>query len=137
MSEQDNIRVVQQAYENFKTGNIQALLGLMSEDIEWNLPAIENVSFSGKRRGRAAVGEFFASLAGSQEPIEFAPEEFIAQGDKVVSLGHYRWRVKETGREYAGDFAHVFTVRNGSVVGFQEYMDTALAAAAHQKALNA
>jgi uncharacterized protein len=136
MSEQ-NKKVVQQAYENFKTGDIEALLGLMSEDIEWHLPTIENVSFSGNRQGRGSVAEFFSSLADQQDVLEFEPTELIAEGDKVVSLGHYAWRVKETGREYKGDFAHVFTVSDGKVVRFHEYMDTAAAMTAYQKALNA
>ena len=46
---------VRKAYEDFKTGNIQALLGALSEDVEWQLPDIENVAFSGTRRGRAAA----------------------------------------------------------------------------------
>jgi ketosteroid isomerase-like protein len=137
MSEQENTALVQQAYNNFKTGNIQGLLGLLSDDVEWQLPEIENVPFAGKRTGRSAVGEFFASVAETQEVLQFEPREFVAQGDKVVSLGRYRWRVKATGREHGSDFAHVFTIRNGQVVGFQEYTDTAAAAKAFQKAMRA
>jgi ketosteroid isomerase-like protein len=91
------------------------------------------VPFSGKRRGQEQMGQFFASLIDTQEVQHFDPREFIAQGDKVVALGHYAWRVKATGREFGGDFAHVFTVRDGKVVRFHEYMDTAAAAAAHQR----
>ena len=65
--------------------------------------------------------------------LDIAPREFVAQGDKVVSLGHYRWRVKSTGQEYSSDFAHVFTVSDGKITGFQEYTDTASAARAYQR----
>jgi ketosteroid isomerase-like protein len=134
MSEKENIEVVQQAYQSFKTGNIEALLGLLTEDVEWQLPEIENVAYSGRREGREQVAGFFASLADVQESLSFEPREFVAQNDKVVALGSYTWRVKATGREYGGDWAHVFTVRDGKITGFQEYMDTAASAAAHQKA---
>jgi ketosteroid isomerase-like protein len=50
----------------------------------------------------------------------------VAQGDKVVALGDYAWRVKSTGREYESDFVHVFSVRDGKVARFQEFMDTAV-----------
>jgi uncharacterized protein len=133
MGEQENTRVVQQAYEHFKTGNIQALLSMCSGDIEWQLPDIENVPFVGKRQSREQVGQFFASLGEEQEVLEFAPKEFIAHGDKVVALGHYAWRVKSTGRRFEGDWAHVFTVHEGQIVRFQEYTDTAAAAAAYRK----
>ncbi len=137
MSEQENIGVAQQAYNNFKTGDIQALLALLSDNIEWQLPEVANVPFTGKRTGRAAVGEFFALVGANQDVLSFEPRDFIAQGDKVVSLGHYEWRVKANGREFGSDFAHVFTIRDGKVVAFKEYFDSAVAAAAYQKAMSA
>ncbi|HET6892212.1 MAG TPA: nuclear transport factor 2 family protein, partial [Pyrinomonadaceae bacterium] len=118
MSEQGNTNLAQQVYENFKRGDIKALLNLLSDDIEWQLPDIEIVPCAGKRRGHEQRGQFFASLVDTQEVQHFDPREFIAQGDKVVALGHYAWLVKSTGREFGGDFAHVFTVHNGKVVRF-------------------
>jgi hypothetical protein len=94
MSEQENKQIAQQAYENFKTGNIPALLDLVSDDIEWQLPEIENMPFAGKRRGREQVRQFFASVNEEQETLRFEPQEFIAHSDKVVVLGHYAWRVR-------------------------------------------
>jgi ketosteroid isomerase-like protein len=132
-----NKAIVEQAYSNFKSGNIEGLLNLMSDDINWTLPEMEGVPFSGKRSGRSAVGEFFASVGSSQEPLKFEPRELIAEGDKVVSLGNYQWRVTANNREFGGDFAHVFTIRDGKIVGFNEYMDTAACIAGHQKAMSA
>lgn len=137
MSEQENIKIVQQAYANFESGDIESLLGLLSDDIQWQLPDIENVPFAGTRQGREAVMQFFSSLAEAQEVLEFDPRDFIASENKVVVLGHYQWRVKATGQEYGGDWAHVFTVRDGKVAGFHEYTDTAVAAKAYQKAMSA
>jgi ketosteroid isomerase-like protein len=137
MGEQENTRVVQQAYENFKSGNIQALLDLFSEDIQWHLPEMENVPFAGRRQGREQVRQFFANLADSQEVKHFELKEFIAQGDKVVALGYYLWRVKPTGREFAADWAHVWTVRDGKLKSLHEYTDTAAASSAYQKAQSA
>jgi uncharacterized protein len=137
MDEQENALTVQQAYDNFKTGNIQSLLEQMSDNVTWELPGIEGVPFAGKRKGRVSVKDFFATLAQAQDVIEFEPLESLAQADKVVSLGHYKWLVKDTGREYASDFVHVFTLRDGKITGFREHFDTAVVAAAYQKAMNA
>jgi hypothetical protein len=136
MSDQ-NTAIVQQAYTNFKTGDIPGLLDLLSDEVTWELPEIEGVAITGKRNGRDGVKEFFATLARDQEVVEFEPREFVAQGDRVVSLGDYKWRVKDTDREFASDFAHVFTIRDGKVTGFREYFDSAAVAAAYRKAMSA
>ena len=131
MSEQENVAVVRGAYENFKGGDIRALLDSLTDEVDWHLPEMESVPFAGGRNGRERVGDFFSDLADSQEVISFEPREFVAQGDKVVALGTYRWRVKKNGREYGSDFAHVFTVRDGKIAAFHEYMDSAAATAAY------
>jgi len=137
MSEQENIVVVQQAYNNFKTGNIRALVDQMTDDVVWQLPEIKNVAIAGTRRGREGVTDFFATVARDQEVLEFEPREIVAQNDKVVSLGHYKWRIKETGRDFASDFVHIFTIRDGRIAGFREHFDSAVVAAAYQKAMSA
>jgi len=133
MSDQANVQLVRQAYEHFKTGNIPALLGLLSEDVEWQLPDIANVPFAGKHHGREQAGQFFAAVNREQEALQFEPRRLVAEGDTVVAIGHYAWRVRSTGRQFECDWAHVFTVRGGRIVAFQEFTDTALAAAAYRK----
>jgi uncharacterized protein len=132
MSERENTELVQHAYQHFKDGDIQGLLGLLSEDVEWKLFEMEGVPFSGTRRGDERVGEFFSQVFDTEEPLHFEPRELVAQGDKVVALGDYAWRVKSTGREYESHFVHVFTVRDGTVARFQEFMDTAAVSAAYR-----
>jgi ketosteroid isomerase-like protein len=132
-----NKAIVEQAYNNFKTGNIDALLNLMSEDITWTLPEMEGVPFAGARTGRASVGEFFQSVGTSQDVVSFEPRELIAAGDKVIALGSYTWRVKANNREFSSDFAHAWTIRDGKLIAFHEYTDTAACITAHQKAMSA
>ena len=59
MSEHENRQLVEQAYANFKAGDIPTLLQSMSEDITWQLPEVENVPFfrqaTGARRGRRVL----------------------------------------------------------------------------------
>lgn len=137
MNEQENTKVVQQAYQYFKSGNIEGVLSLMSDDVDWRLPEVENMPHSGTRKGLAQVTEFFSILGEVQDAKLFDPNQFIAQGDRVAALGHYIWRVKPTNRDYASDFVHVFTVRDGRITGFDEYFDTTPATVAYQKAKTA
>ena len=56
---------------------------------------------------------------------EFAPREMIDQGETVVVLGTLAGRAKKTGKAVKNEWAHVFKFRQGKVVFFQEYIDTA------------
>ena len=141
MSVRTNTQTVQQVYENLgalgrartKRPDMTPLLSLYSDDVEWHVPAMENVPFAGPRRGIAAVRDFFAAVTEGLDVLQFEPHEYIAQGDKVVALGRYSWRVKATVREFSSDFAHVCTIRDGKIVRFHEYMDTAAEIRAHKK----
>src|SRR5215216_6401914 len=117
MSDQ-NVNLVQKAYANFRAGNIEAILQLVADNVQWELPQIKGVPFSGKRTGRDQVGIFFATVGENQEPLLFDPREFVANDEKVVATGFYRWRVKTTGRQFEAEFAHVFTIRDGKVIKF-------------------
>ena len=69
-------------------------------------------------------------LASTVEYTTFEPREFIAQGDQVVVIGSERARVKATGRVVDTDWVMVFTIRDGKVVRFRDYYDTAPSLAA-------
>jgi ketosteroid isomerase-like protein len=132
MREQDNIALVRQGYEAYTKGDLQRLLSLFSRDIDWDMPSIEGVPFTGKRHGIDAVAECFRLMADSQEAREFKPDEFIGQDDKVLVLGHCTFAVKSTGREFSSDFCHVFRIAGGKVASFKEYDDSYAAAKAYQ-----
>jgi uncharacterized protein len=134
MNEEANTKVVQQAYEFFKSGDIGGLLNQFSDNISWLVPEMENVPYAGKINGRESVTDFFALLDKTEENLTFDRNEFVAQGDKVVVLGNFSWRVKSTNKRYASDFTHVFTLRDGKITGFHEYLDTAARIKAHTAA---
>ena len=76
----------------------------------------------------------FNKVLDVQDTVEFVPGEYIAQGDKVVVLGHFLMRIKSTGREFSSDWVHVWTVKNGKVTRFYEYVDTAVVSKAYTAA---
>ena len=130
MSHQENAQVVKGLYDSFKAGDIAAVLGALSDDVEWVIPSIPNIPFAGAKQGKDSVAEFFSTMAEHQEPQSFEVQGTVAQGDQVVAHGHYVWHVKTTGRSWEGDFSHHWTVEGGKITRFQEYTDSAAAMAA-------
>ena len=127
MSEAQNTKVVQDSYAAFLRRDIPALLELMSDDIQWEpvIGAGRHVPFAGQRAGKSQVAEFFRLVSETEDFEQFEPREFVAQGDKVVTLGHYRAVTKSTGKRFESDFVMVFTLRDGKVIKFQEFTDSA------------
>ena len=124
-------KVIEAAYEKFSAGDIEGLLDFMAEDVEWVLPEISGIPFSGARKGRASVCAVFDGILGQQDPINFDVDGMVAQGNRVAAFGQYTWQVKATGRRYAAHWAHIWTVTEGKITSFQEYTDRAAAAAAY------
>ena len=129
MSE-DNLDVIRRGYEAFGRGDINTLLESFDEQIIWVTPGPRELKTSGRRTGRQEVAEFFGSVNELFDIQRFEPKEFLAQGDRVVVLGSETARARSTGNVVEADWVHVFTLRNGKVVAFQEFFDTAAVVAA-------
>ncbi|MFN3285404.1 MAG: nuclear transport factor 2 family protein [bacterium] len=69
-----------------------------------------------------------AVLALLADDVEFvllmSPDEFIASGDRVVVLGHQAGRARSTGRHGELAWVHVYTVRDGKISRFDEFLDS-------------
>ena len=101
MSVRENVQIVKDAYAAFGRGDIQGLLALLAEDIEWVSPG-GALPPSGTYRGPAAVAGFFQKLSEVVEFSSFAPREFVAEGDRVLVVGFDSWRAKATNRTFRG-----------------------------------
>ena len=130
MSEQDNLRVVRSLFESFGSGDVPGILRLLDEDVDWHIKGPASVPYFGPRTGHEGALDFFGKLGTNVEFESFAPETFLAGGDKVVVIGSERGRVRATGKSFDNDWAMVFTVRDGKVTRLRSYEDTAAVAEA-------
>jgi ketosteroid isomerase-like protein len=71
------------------------------------------------------VREFFRTIDEMYEFLQFEPKTFVSQGDHVIVLGDDTVKVKATATVVTESWAHHMMLRNGKVVAFHEYMDTA------------
>ena len=97
-----NIDTVKSAYAAFGRGDIDGVIATLANDVDWesygnpmHFPTL------GPHRGHAEVRNFFAKVGGTLEFSEFQPQEFFADGDTVIALGHFTAKVKTTGRKVA------------------------------------
>ena len=131
MSEQANLRVVQNLYAAFGGGDMPGILATLDEEVDWLFNGrTSDVPFAGHYRGHEGMLRFFGTVGPLVEIHEFGPTEVHTFGDHVLALGHERVGVRATGKRFGTDWIHFFTVRDGKIVRLREYYDTATMAEA-------
>ena len=128
--EEQNIQTAQAGYAAFLRGDLQAIVALCDEQVEWDMPGAGVLPTGGIKKGHAGVLGFFAAVAAAWDFEAFEPREYLASGDRVVVLGHYRARSRKTGRASESDWAMAWRFKDGKCIRLQEFTDTALLAAA-------
>ena len=126
MLEQQNVRLVQDCYAAYGRKDLGSFFACMTPDIDWELTDVPGLDFTGKRKGCQQIAEYFDQFDEKLTVRAFTPKDFIAQGDKVVVLGHSAWTTKETKVDLESDWVHVFTLADGRVAAFREYLGSHL-----------
>ena len=116
MSEQDNIEAITRGYQAFAAGDVETLMSLFDDDVEWVQPGQSAVS--GTFQGKAEVMQHLGRLAEKSPTVKL--NRLIADGDTVVALTE----VAVAGE--TGNSADVYTLRDGKTVHAQIHGDTSL-----------
>ncbi len=130
MTTQENKQLAINGYQMFLKGDINGILDMCTDDVEWTSAELPNIPFAGAFHGRAGLLDFFGKLSGAVEFLDYQPQSFIADGDKVAVSGVSTARVRATGVSYDDTWVHIFTMKNGKTVRFEQFHNTAAATAA-------
>jgi uncharacterized protein len=91
---------------------------------------LASVSYMAEYRSRDELGAYFSGLTRDWEMLEYRVDHFVAQGDRVVMLGHCSWRAKKSGQVVSTPKCDSWRFTDGKAVEFYEYFDTAQVAQA-------
>lgn len=114
--ERQNKELIKKGYAAFAAGDIESVLGLFDDDIEWIQPG--DTAISGTYHGKNEVLDYLGRLA--EKSVTVTLKDLIAEGDTVVALTDVA-----VGDERGQD-ADVFTLRDGKTVRVQVHTDTAI-----------
>jgi uncharacterized protein len=133
MPEQENVDLIKRLYEAFGKGDIDTIIDHLASQFVWRFDAPSTVPFAGDFKTPDEVRRgFFGSLAETQKDQALKPEEFIAQGDKVVMIGRYSAMVTATNKRFDLPLVHVFTIQNRKVTQYLNFTDSATIAEAYK-----
>ena len=122
----ENIDIVRDLYSAFQRGDIDTVMAGMSPDIDWrSVGDPEHWPGFGERQGREAARGYFDVLAEELDFRDFQVHEIDACGDKVIAEGVSKVAFKQGGLPVDAEWAHIYTLKDGKIVRFREFMDTA------------
>ncbi len=107
-------------------------VALMADDIEMRSVAdgAPGMKFSAPRKGKHTAHDYFAALDEEWEMIQYTPEVFLADGDRVAVFGKCAYKNRRTGKTAETHVANLWRFRHGLAVEYFELYDTAKAFAA-------
>ena len=124
------VDLIRTMYDNFAAGDVPAVIAAMSPDIEWN-EADDFIYADGNpyRSPEAVLNGVFARCDGEWDGFGVVVEELLDAGDTprghtIVALGHYVGTFKATGTPQHTQMAHVWRIRDGKAVAFQQHANT-------------
>ena len=122
-----NVELVKEAYANFATGNVPAVLAIFDPAVEWHeCKGMPFVKDDGIYTGaEAIVTKVVMNLPVSFDGFNVAVNEIFGADDKVVMTGYYQGTNKATGNVFRVNATHVWTVKNGKLTHFFQAVDTA------------
>lgn len=122
-----NISIVKSLYEAFSKKEINNLLDLLDENVEWGEPANPYNPAGGTRYGHKGFLEWINIGKNAEQILELTPKRFLTDADSVAVFGYMKCKAIGTKKIYESDFVHFIILEDGKIKKFQEFFDTYIA----------
>ncbi|WP_046157748.1 nuclear transport factor 2 family protein [Chromobacterium vaccinii] len=124
MTNRSNLDIVRATYEGKSEDNGRNLLAALAPDAEWTEAA--GFPYAGTYVGPQAIVEnVFQRLGSEWDGYRAAVDHYYVDGDNVVAQGFYHGAYRATGKSFTASFAHVYTLKDGKIVKFEQIVDSA------------
>jgi uncharacterized protein len=118
-----NIDIVRAHYAASARGNIDEMMANVSPEVRWTEMA--GFPCAGTWIGpQAVVDNVFTVLGREWIGYRFELQTLIDGGEQIVGVGTYRGTYRATGKEMEVRVAHVWKLRGGKIVAFEQFTDT-------------
>jgi ketosteroid isomerase-like protein len=123
------IATVQIVYEAFGRGDVEAILQLLSDDIDWaSCPESTVAPWHGVYRGTGEVPKFFKALGESLEVTGFEPLAFTSNQTDVMVVIRFAATARATEKSAEMDIHHWWRFRDGKICFYRGTEDTVMTA---------
>ena len=120
---QDNVDVVQGAWDAFGRGDIDAVLEAIAPSAETRLP--ESLPWGGTYAGPDGFRDFLTKLGDNWDQFSATPQKVLGADDNhVVVLAKTKGRTK-AGATIEGKVIWIYQLRDGKIADAESFGDTA------------
>jgi ketosteroid isomerase-like protein len=120
-----SVGIIRNVYESFARGDVASAFKDFHPQIEWreaeNFPYADGNPYIG---ADCVLHGIFARIGADFEDFKVMPQDFVHDGNIVVTLGRYTGRVKATGKPVDARFAHVWKLDGNRITSFEQLTDT-------------
>ncbi len=121
-----NLSVIDGAYKAFVVGDIPAVLTVMDANIVWNEaegnPYADGNPYIGPD---AVLNGIFVRIGEDYEYFNLTDIKLHdMSNDQVLATLRYKGKLKKNGAVLDAQAAHLWTLKDGKVIAFQQYVDT-------------
>jgi ketosteroid isomerase-like protein len=123
----DMLRTAYAAWAQSRGAGVDQWMSMLTDDAEVGSIAdgAPGWEFTKGGTGKAAARAYLEGLTSQWEMIEFAIDEYVEQGDRVVALGRAAWRSRSNGHELRTRLAGVWGFRGDQADRYFEFYDSA------------
>ena len=126
VSSPDNMAIIQKLYDDFAKGDVPAVLGALDANVVWN-EAEGNAYADGNPYigPNSVLKGVFERVIGDHEYFNVADIQLHdMSNNQVLSTVRYKGKLKKNGVVIDAQAAHLWTLKDGKVIAFQQYVDT-------------
>ncbi len=135
VSSPENIGIIDKLYKAFAVGDIPSVLGTMDANIVWNEAEGNAYADGNPYIGPDAVlNGVFARIGAEHEYFNLTDIVLHEMSnDQVLATLRYQSKLKKNGAIFDAQAAHLWTLKEGKVIKFQQFVDTKQLANAIEK----
>ena len=128
----ERLKAAYKTWHDSKGSSLDTWTGLLADVVDFRSLADGRLgmSWTKTRRSPSEVREYLQGLTSTFEMQHYTIERMVCQDDTIAVICSTGWRSRATGKSFDTPKIDVWRVKDGKIIAFFEYYDTAAVAEA-------
>jgi len=126
ISNPENLSTVENLYKAFNSGDMPTVMATLDPNIDWNEAEGNKYADGNPYKGADAVlNGVFSRIGEDYETFKLSDIQlYEMSNNKVLATLRYQGKLKKNSAVIDAQAAHLWTLKDGKMIAFQQYVDT-------------